>query len=177
MTLIVRNVEDVERHLGIIKQSAARTCDLLVASKDVPLNLLWRMKFEPMGRHPIEDRALNLVEQINQTWTFVAALEAARKLLKLHENEEFHLAPGAHAALDFDIVSTKAGQICICAEVFAAVRPQSNNKLANDLAKLERHPRILHRYVFFMSPCYPRMERQLEFERPGIQVWSIGVPF
>lgn len=53
MTLVVRNIEDVERHLGIIQQSAARTCELLVSSKDVPLNLLWRMKFELTGKHPI----------------------------------------------------------------------------------------------------------------------------
>ena len=39
------------------------------------------MKFEMAGFYPIQGHALNVVEQINQTWTYVVALAAARHLL------------------------------------------------------------------------------------------------
>jgi hypothetical protein len=72
---------------------------------------------------------------INQTWSYVAALSAARLLLSMHEDAGgFELAPGAHAALDLDIMSGKQG--LVGAEVFAAVTPNNNGKLKGDLAKL-----------------------------------------
>ena len=42
------------------------------------------MKFETAGFHPIQGHALNVVEQINQTWTYLVALAAARHLLEMH---------------------------------------------------------------------------------------------
>ena len=129
------------------------------------------MKFDTFGRHPIEDRPLNLVEQINQTWTFVAALEATRKLLSDYPDDEFRVAPGAHAAIKFDIVNRRED---VCAETFAAVSPRNNRKLERDIAKLEKHLDIPNRYVFFMSPEFSKTERHARFGRSGIQVWSIG---
>jgi hypothetical protein len=35
--------------------------------------------------------------------------------------------------------------------------------------------RELHRYVIFMSPRHPKAERLPQFERDGVQVWSITV--
>jgi hypothetical protein len=104
------------------------------------------MKYEAVGFHPIEDRKLNLVEQINQTWTFVAALAGARQLFILHPNiGGFHLAPGAHASLDLDIMSEVEG--LVGAEAFAAVTPRNNRKLVGDMTKLALRAET-HRYVF-----------------------------
>ena len=155
MPLMIRNVDDVDRYVGVVKQSAAQTIKSWRAIEDWPLNLLWRMKFELVGRHPIDDRELNLIEQVNQTWTYLAALEAARMLLKWHPDEVFQLAPGAHAALPFDIQSETRN---VCAETFAAVNPRNNRKLKNDLDKLERHPSIRHRYIFFFVADFQRGE-------------------
>lgn len=119
-----------------------------------PLDLLRRMKFELVRCHPIEDRPLNIVEQINQTWTFAVALAAARQLLALHPDVGgFRLAPGAHASIPLDIMSGAEGQVG--AETFAAVSPRNNGKLA---AKLALRPEK-HRYVFVMSPLFPKAER------------------
>jgi hypothetical protein len=133
------------------------------------------MKFEAVGFHPIEDRPLNFVEQINQTWTYVVAIAAARQLLKLHPDAGgFRLAPGAHASQRLDIMSVEEGYVG--AETFAAVRPRSNNKLPKDLAKLEAcREHFRHLYVFFMSPVHPASQRQPQLERPGIEVWSVGL--
>lgn len=99
------------------------------------------------------------------------ALAAARQLLVLHpEAGGFHLAPGAHASLPLDIMSEAKG--LVGAETFAAVDPKNNDKLKKDLVKLaSRHER--HRYVFFMSPLFPGNQRRSQFERDGIQVWSV----
>jgi hypothetical protein len=70
------------------------------------------MKFEMVGTHPVDGHALNLVEQINQTWTYMVALAAARQLLVLHpEAGGYRLAPGAHAAAPLDIMREAEGLV------------------------------------------------------------------
>jgi hypothetical protein len=173
MCLKVQTVADVDRYMDLLRASARRAQERIVAQPGDPLDLLRRMKFEAVGCHPIEDRALNIVEQINQTWTFVVALAAARQLLALHPDVGgFRLAPGAHASIPLDIMSETEGEVG--AETFAVVSLRNNNKLATDLAKMTlRHEK--HRYVFFMSPRYPKAERLPQFERDGVQVWSVAL--
>jgi hypothetical protein len=129
------------------------------------------MKFEMVGTHPVDGHALNLVEQINQTWTYMVALAAARQLLVLHpEAGGYRLAPGAHAAAPLDIMREAEG--LVGAETFASGDPRNNRKLAMDLAKMVARPER-YRYIFFLSPKFPGTKRQ--FERDGIQVWSVDV--
>ncbi len=173
MQLIVRNSEDVDRHLETVRCAAAKTRNWLLAHDGDPMDLLRSMKFETIGYHPMSDRALNVVEQINQTFTYAVALAAARELLILHPDAgAFHLAPGAHASLPLDIMSEADG--LVGAETFAAVTPRNNGKLAADLAKLAlRQER--HRYVFFASPLFPEVGRVQRLEPGnGIQVWSVA---
>jgi hypothetical protein len=173
MYLKVQTVADVDRAIDQLRASARRAQAWLAAQSGDPLDLLRRMKFDTVGCHPVEDRPLNFIEQINQTWTFAVALAAARQLLALHPDVGgFRLAPGAHASIPLDIMSEAEGRVG--AETFAAVSPRNNGKLAADLAKMARRPE-LHRYVFFMSPQFPKAERLPQFERGGVQVWSIAV--
>jgi hypothetical protein len=171
--LTVRSVEDIERHLGRVREAAAHAQAWVAAQRGDPLDLLRRMKFEPVGRHPIDGRPLNLVEQLNQTWTFSVALAAARELLLLHpEAGGYRLAPGAHASIPLDIMSEIEG--LVGAETFAAVDPANNRKLALDLVKMTTRPEQ-NRYVFFMSPKFPGSRRLEKLERGGVQVWSVDV--
>lgn len=171
--LTVRSPEEADELMAAVRTSAARAHDWMSAQSGDPLDMLRRIKFEPIGFHPIEDRPLNFIEQINQTWTFAVAIAAARHLLQLHPNVgDFRLAPGAHASLELDIMSVEPGEVG--AETFAAVAPRNNGKLAADLAKLRRRPEH-HRYVFFMSPLFPGNARQPQFEKDGVEVWSIDV--
>jgi hypothetical protein len=173
MYLTVQTVADVDRTMDQLRGSARRAQEWIRSQSGDPLDLLRRMKFETVGFHPIEDRPLNFMEQINQTWTFAVALAAARQLLVLHSDVGgFRLAPGAHASIPLDIMSEVEGQVG--AETFAAVTPRNNGKLAADLDKLAHRPEI-HRYVFFMSPQFPNAERLPQFERDGVQVWSVVV--
>ena len=113
-----------DRYMDQLRASARRVRDWVATQSDDPLDLLRRMKFDPVGYHPIEDRSLNFIEQINQTRTFAVALAAARQLLALHPDVGgFRLAPGAHASIPLDIMSEAEGQVG--AETFAAVTPRS----------------------------------------------------
>jgi hypothetical protein len=171
--LVVRDLADVERHLDLIRMSAARAQAWVTSHRGDPLDLLRQMKFHPVGFHPIEDRPLNLVEQLNQTWTYAVALEAARKLLELHpEAGGFNVAPGAHMSIPLDIMSIEPG--LVGAETFAVTKPGSNNKLNKDLLKLAARPE-LNRYIFFTAPGFEETARIPRYERAGIQVWSVVV--
>lgn len=175
--LTVHSLTEVDWYLDQVRDAARRVenrlRELLDSKAADPLELLRRLKFEQVGFHPVEDRSLNVVEQINQTWTYAVALAAARKLMALHPDAgAFRLAPGAHASLALDIMSEAEG--LVGAETFAAVKPQNNNKLKNDLAKMAQRKED-HRYIFFSSPLFPETQRLTQFERDGVQVWSVHV--
>jgi len=171
--LVVTSSADVDRHLDLIRASAARAQAWIVSHRGDPLDLLRQMKFQPVGFHPVEDRALNLLEQLNQTWTYAVALEAARKLLELHpEAGGFHVAPGAHMSIPLDIMSIEPG--LVGAETFAVTKPSSNNKLNKDLMKLAARPER-HRFIFFSAPGFNETTRLPRYERDGVEVWSVAV--
>lgn len=170
--ILVQSVDDADRLLDTIRASAQRAHDWIAAQGGDPLDMLKRMKFDPVGFHPVEDRALNVVEQINQTWTYFVAAAATKQLLELHPDVNgFYLAPGAHASRELDIMSVAPGKVG--AETFAAVHPRNNRKLESDLTKMIARSET-HRYVFFMSPKYPRAGRQIDLEKGGVQVWSLA---
>ena len=171
--LLVQSPEEAEALMDVIRESTKRAIHEIAQDIEHPLEVLKRIKFQPIGFHPIADRPLNFIEQVNQSWTYVVALEAAKKLLALHPDAGgFHLAPGAHASLDLDIMSVEPGYVG--AETFAAVHPRNNGKLRADLAKLSSRAEK-HRYVFFMSPAFPSSARQPLLERDGVEVWSVAL--
>jgi hypothetical protein len=171
--ILIRSSADVDHWMGLLRASAHAAQQAIVAHTGDPLELLRKMKFDLFGRHPVEDRALNLVEQVNQTWTFAVALAAVRELLVLHPDAEgFKVAAGAHMALPLDIMSR--AQDLVGAETFAAVDPANNRKLSRDLAKMARRAEQ-HRYVFFSSPKFPGVQHQRRLDRGGVQVWSVDV--
>lgn len=170
--LYVGTADDADRLIATISSSAKRARDWIAEQSGDPLDMLKRMKFDAIGFHPVEERALNFVEQINQTWTYFVAASAAKQLLELHPDVGgFRLAPGAHAALALDIMSVEPG--IVGAETFAAVDPRNNRKLSLDLKKMAARSER-HRYVFFMSPFYPRAGRHAKLERDGVEVWSLA---
>ena len=172
--LTVQTTADIDRYLDQIRASAARFQAWVKSHDGEPLEMLRLMKFHKVGFHPIEDRPLNVIEQVNQTWTFAVALVATRTLLELHPDVGgFMVAPGAHMSIPLDIMSCRAG--LVGAETFAAVDPRNNAKLAGDLRKLGALAETPHRYVFFSSPKYPLTQHRAELDREGVQVWSVKV--
>lgn len=172
--VLITSAAQADESTVLVKASATRLQAWLTSFEGDGIGLLRALKFEEVGFHPLEDRALNAIEQVNQIWTYLAALAAVRQLLQLHpEAGGFTIAPGAHAAQPLDVMSISEG--LVGAETFAAVHPDNNRKLAKDLAKLAGRIEA-HRYVFFASPrCFPGTTRRPRFERGGVQVWSVDV--
>ena len=171
MIIDVINRQDIAHWRALLERNTIAGVAALRSLEGDPLAALARVKFEPIGRHPLEDRPLNMIEQVNQTFTYWVALKATELLLEWHPDAcGFTLAPGAHAPRGtLDIESRKTG--LVGAETFAAP-PQSNRKLKGDLDKLALRPEM-HRYVFFTAPNYNETRRRSDLERDGIQVWSL----
>jgi hypothetical protein len=173
MILTISSRSQVQSHIAAIGEATSKVI-IAISSAGSPFEALRKMKFEQIGFHPIEGHALNLIEQINQTFTYLVALKATDWLLDRHPDAGgFLLAPGANAALPLDIMSVEPG--VVGAETFAAVRPDNNRKLVSDLRKLEG-ARARYRYAFFYAPGFPvgRIER-LERLTTGVEVHCVGL--
>lgn len=68
----VKTSADVDRYLGRIIASTRRAQERIAALDINSLELFRLMKFGSVGFHPIDEREINLVEQINQTWSYIA---------------------------------------------------------------------------------------------------------
>ena len=165
---------DLDNLVTSIRASAQRTVRSLhdiLANESDSLHVLRLMKFSGIGHHPTEDRALNIIEQINQTFTYLASAEAARWVLQQHpEIRGLQLNLGTHRGFDLESLDSRV----VVAEVFAATHPNSNDKVRKDVTRLiEQAPGVAHRYVFFSCPEFKTLSRQHAFERDGIEVWSL----
>ena len=132
--------------LGTTDLAVARLKDLLDGGS--PMEVFEKMRFEPVGCDPLDSsRPLNFVEQVNQAFTYLATLEATEWLLQRHPGAApFVLNLGTASGPD---VASADGRLA--AEVFAAVSPQNNRKLANDLDRVAKMP-ATQRFVFFACP-------------------------
>jgi hypothetical protein len=157
--MIIGNLDEVANVRQSVLAAASRAAVHLtnLASKCGGLELLESLRFKEIGRHPTEDRALNQVEQINQTFTMLVSLAVVEWLLESHPNAApFQLNPGTAAGTD--ILGRKES---VAAEVFAAVRPGNNRKLSRDIEKVSRVA-VAARYVFHYCPddyCEPYAAR------------------
>ncbi len=164
--------QDINQLVDLVTRSAdcalvqiASTC-----SGAKGLQALWSMKFSPIGCDPLNaDTPLNLIEQLNQTFTYLASAKALRLLLQLHpELAPFTVNLGTSVGSDIESNLNEG----LAAEVFAAVNTSNNRKLAKDLAKVSKTGARL-KYVFFMCPGYEQ-GRQHKLEKEGVQVWAVG---
>jgi hypothetical protein len=169
---VLSSVQDVELIESAVKRSAdAALKNLVQLHGSAGLHALWSLKVHKSGCDPLNaDSPLNLIEQLNQTFTYLASARAVKILFELHpELAPFTVNLGTSSGSDIES-GTGVG---LAAEVFAAVNTANNRKLAKDLAKVARSE-AQFKYVFFMCPGYLQ-GRQLHHESvPGVQVWSVG---
>ena len=64
-----------------VRNAAQATHEKLHTLNKDSLETLYTLRFEKFGCHPLEKRQLNIVEQLNQTFTTMASLAAARLLI------------------------------------------------------------------------------------------------
>lgn len=170
---IIKTQSDIDACLEKIRESAeqaqARVRQLATAGH--PSSFLYQMKFEEIGCDPMDPaRRLNLTEQLNQTFTYVASFKAASNLLRGHPPFKA-LTLNLGTTSGWDIESHENGGLV--AEVFAAVNPRNNRKLDKDIKKVAA-AKVRHRYVFFMCPGIdPGPYRKIAVPG-GISVVSLG---
>jgi len=168
----IRTIEQVDELVTAVTRSAERALAGIArsAAEQHGLQALWSMKFSPVGCDPLDaDSPLNLIEQVNQTFTYLASAKAVRLLLCLHpELAPFVVNLGTSPGSD---IQSACGSLA--AEVFAAVNTSNNRKLAKDRVKVSQ-TNAERKYVFFMCPGYgPGRQEKLEREG-GVEVWSVG---
>ncbi|MEA2165120.1 MAG: hypothetical protein QOK37_3247 [Thermoanaerobaculia bacterium] len=147
---------------------AATTLASLVQNHS-PLTLLSKAKFETIGSDPLANHPLNLIEQINQTFTYLASFEAVRYLLRHHSKHgPFHLNLGNVKGPD---IYSSDGHVV--AEVFAAVKPSNNRKLEKDVKKLSVVS-AQYRYVFYSCASERAGEVAPLVDCPDVRIISLG---
>jgi hypothetical protein len=154
------DLEALEQAVLSSAQASLQKFQELLA-RDGGLSALAALKFSDAGCDPLDSaRPLNLVEQLNQSFTYLASIAATAWLFQHHpENAPFILNLGTAAGSD--IISQDRE---IAAETFAATHPGSNRKLDKDVEKV-RKIEATHRYVFSLSPV---AARRVDFD--GVKV-------
>lgn len=156
---------------NVLETMAKTASELSQLQADVlPLGLFSAMKFGGVGCDPLQpNRKLNIIEQINQAFTYLASFQASELLLREHP-ECAPLRLNLGTAPGSDIESTDG---VLAAEVFAAVNPTNNQKLKKDIEKVAATDAQL-RYSIFLCPGYDA-GRQYNLERDGIRVWALSL--
>ena len=174
--MLIKNHKDVEKQVHQVRLAAERTAQglrVLMANEPEALQIIRFIKFKEIGHHPADDVKINILEQAQLTFNYLAKFEASRWLLTQHpELRVKGLELNLSSQSGFDIESVEAD--FLAAEVFSSRHPKLNNKLGQDIRHLAQHAAgVAHRYVFFTSPAfaYGRCE-ELE-STPGVQVWSL----
>jgi hypothetical protein len=94
-------IEPLAAKIRVAADFAAQRLRELSTSSSYGLTVLRALKFELFGRQPLEPRALNLIEQINQTWTYLVSLRALSFLFERHpEAGGFKLSLGTKSGTD-----------------------------------------------------------------------------
>lgn len=171
--ITLHKIEDVDAYIEKIRSSAKEAQLKLteISEKAAPLELLYRIKFERIGCDPFNvQRPLNLIEQVNQTFTYLASFKAAKLLFSWHSGlTSLGLNLGTQSGTDIESDYDDG----ISAEVFAAVAPTSNDKLKKDIEKISKS-QARHKYVFFMCPNCDESQYSKCKTQEGIKVWSLG---
>ena len=171
--ITLHKIADVDAYLEDLRASAEEAQMKLaeISEYAAPLEFLYRIKFEGIGCDPFDaQRPLNLIEQVNQTFTYLASFKAAKLLFAWHDGlTSLKLNLGISSGTDIE--SDYDGGIS--AEVFAATAPSSNDKLKKDIDKVSKSP-ARHKYVFFMCPNCGE-GKYLKCKAPKeIRIWSLG---
>lgn len=165
----IHTVAEAEALHAQMAASATAAANWLRNFSGEPMALLRAMRFEKVGFDPLTKEPLNIVEQLNQTFTIMVTLRAIERLIEMHPKAGgFRLALGTSSGRDVESVVPDL----VAAEIFSATHPNSNQKLKKDVMRLATDP-ARYRYVFFAAPGF-KAGRQEQLERePGVQVHAV----
>lgn len=168
----INNIADIDKIKEALVNAAENTRKKLLelCSNKSGVDVLYDMKFLQSGRDPIEDRDLNIIEQLNQQFTYLVSLEATRYLITEHPREvPFIMNLGNVAGIDIISESKK-----VVAEVFSAADPRNNNKIKKDAEKVYKLSSD-YKYVFYHSPQRYSGETRLTEQFPGVRIIHLDI--
>jgi len=170
--VILNKISEIESYIEDITHAAeqAQLRITEMSENTHAMDFMERLKFEKMGYDPLsESRDLNFIEQLNQTFTYLASMKAAEFLFNQHP-EISSLTLNLGTASGSDLETNDCGGIA--AEVFAATKPSSNNKLNKDIQKVSV-TNAKYKYSFFMCPDIEHGE-YTQKSSSDVIVWSLG---
>ena len=145
-----------------------------LAAENDALSFLYECKFHANGFNPLESTVpMNFIEQINQTFTYLASFRGAEYIFRKHLNVK-HLLLNLGTSSGFDIESHDSGEIV--AEVFASVDPSNNQKLKKDTNRVAKS-KAQFKYVFFIAPQHPFSEKTVNRIGCDVHIISLGGNF
>ena len=169
----VVNRKNLNSFIEQLEVSAAKTQSSIkkIASRKDAMFFLFECKFNKSGFDPLDSSIkLNLIEQLNQTFTYLASFKGAEYIF-LHHKKVKSLTLNLGTASGTDIETDEDGGVV--AEVFASVNPSNNRKLRNDISRISLvHAK--HRYVFFISPKAPAGIHKSIWDKSNVKVISLG---
>ena len=144
-------IESVGQVLELKTQMYKSAEDTVVQLKSLmetitPLELLSHFKFRKIGFDPIDGTELNIIEQVNQLFSDLVAMEALADLLQKYPEKSFRTHLGAEAGFDIESLDGE-----VVAECFAVTTASSNGKLKKDSEKLIEKAIDKKRYIYFYS--------------------------
>jgi hypothetical protein len=145
----------IDRNLDLLNQSAASTIDnieRIFNNTKSPIEKIQLLKFNQVGCDPLDiNFKLNLIEQLNQTFTYMASFLAANYIFSEHpelKGDTITLNLGTQGGSDIE-----SSDRSIVGEVFATTYIRNNDKLNKDIIKVKAVEHVKHRYVFFIAPA------------------------
>ena len=167
--------ENVASYIAEIRKAAeaARLAVIKCAAGD-GLDMLRCMKFQQIGFEPLAAHmALNLAEQIDQTFTCLVSFAAANELFRLLPSiQQLTMNIGTASGHDISGQFEDAGLTKrLCCEVFASVDPKNNRKLMKDISRVCDSTADL-KYVFFFAPTHNKRIGLLREDR-GVKIYVV----
>lgn len=77
----VNESEKLDNHIGMVRHQAEEAKRALYEFEGDGIELLHQIKFNQVGFDPLSGRALNLIEQVYQTFTYLVSFRAAQLLM------------------------------------------------------------------------------------------------
>jgi hypothetical protein len=169
--ILIYSIEDADARISTLEETSRKMLEKLAKlSQTNGLSSIRHMKFDKIGCDPLDEtKPLNLIEQINQTLTYLVSFKAVKQLLGSHpDSAPFTLNLGTSSGSDIEGEGKR-----LVAEVFAAVKPSNNGKLKKDIKKvLKEGESAKYKYVFFMSPEF-QAGPQKELDEDGVKVFAV----
>ena len=141
----VEQAEDLKEKVCKSVEDAYEQLKALIKTNSA-LEFLFQMKFCKIGFNPIKGTELNLIEQLNQSFSDLVIIEALLDLLSKYQEKSFEIHLGTSHG--FDIESTDGA---VAAECFAVTSVFNNNKLDKDSQKIIERAPDRKKYIYFYS--------------------------